>query len=131
MSNLQYTALQIREAAILTNSYVAANTLWLDDNNRSQELNQSVLLVDITLWSLTSVELKIEYSDDWVNFYQQTFIDVSWGTATATAWEYTFGTDGSYEIANPFKCKFIKVSVKGTGTVTGSSCAIKGIIWIA
>ena len=131
MSNLQYTSRQIRNATILTTSYVAADVLWLDDENRSQELNQSVLFLDITLWSLTSVELKIEYSDDWVNYYQQTFIDITWWTATASLWEYTFTADGSYEIANPFKARFLKASVKGTWTVTSSSCAIKGIIWIA
>ena len=131
MSGLQYTARQIRDAAILTTSYVAADILWLDDNNRSQELNQSVLFIDFTIGSLTSLELKIEYSDDGVNYYQQSFIDISWGTATVSLWEYTFTETWSYEIANPFKAKFMKVSVKGTWTVTSSSCAIKWIIWIA
>ena len=131
MSNLQYTAKEIRAAAILTTSYVASTVLWWSDDNRTQELNQSVLLLDITLWSLTSVELKIEYSDDWVNYYQQTFIDISWWTATASLWEYTFTASWAYEISNPFKAKFLRASVKWTGTVTSSSCTIKWIIWIA
>ena len=131
MSNLQYISKTIRSATILTNSYVEWTVLWLDDNNTAQVLNQSVLFLDITLWSLTSVELKIEYSDDWINYYQQTFIDISWWTATASLWEYTFTTDWSYEISNPFKAKYLKASVKGTWTVTWSACWIKGIIWIA
>lgn len=131
MSWLAYTAKQIRTAAILTTNYVASDTIGLDDNNRPQEVNQSILLIDITLWSLTSMELKIEWSDDAVNYYQQSFIDVNGGTTTVSLWEYTFSADGSYEISNPFKARFMKVSVKGTGTVTGSSCAIKGVIWIA
>ena len=131
MSNLQYIAREIRSAAVLTTSYVAADVLWLDDNNRAQELNQSVLFIDLTLWSLTSVELKIEYSDDGVNYYQQTFLDISWGTATASLWEYTFTADWAYEISNPFKAKFMKVSAKWTWTVSWSSCTIKWIIWIA
>jgi hypothetical protein len=131
MTNLQYTTKEIRSATILTNSYVAANVLWQNDNNRIQELNQSVLFIDFTIWSLTSMELKIEYSDDGVNYYQQSFIDVSWGTATVSAWEYTFTASWSYEISNPFKAKFIKISVKWTWTVTWSSCTIKWVIWIA
>ncbi len=131
MSNLQYTAKEIRAAAILTNSYVDSTVLWWVDDNRTQELNQSVLLIDFTIWSLTSMELKIEYSDDGVNYYQQTFIDISWGTATASLWEYTFTASWAYEISNPFKARFLRASVKGTGTVTSSSCTIKGIIGIA
>ena len=131
MSNLQYTAKSVRDAAILTTSYVAWTVLWLDDDNRAQELNQSVLYIDVTLWSLTSVEVKLEYSDDWVNYYQQTFIDISGWTATASLWEYTFTADWAYEIANPFKARNLRVSAKWTWTVTGSSCAIKWIIWIA
>ena len=131
MSNLQYTAKTIRGAAILTASYVAWTVIWQDDNNRIQELNQSVLYIDVTLWSLTSVELKLEYSDDGVNYYQQTFIDISGWTASASLAEYTFTADGGYIIANPFKSKYLRVSAKGSWTVTGSSCAIKGVIWIA
>jgi len=131
MSNLQYTSRQIRDAAILTTSYVSADILWLDDNNTAQTLNQSVLFIDLTIWSLTSMELKIEYSDDSINYYQQSFIDISWGTATVNAGEYTFTASGTYEISNPFKAKYLKASVIGTWTVTGSSCAIKGIIGMA
>lgn len=131
MSNLQYTSRQIRTGAILTTSYVSADVLGLDDNNTAQTLNQSVLLIDLTIWSLTSMELKIEYSDDNINFYQQSFIDISWGTATVSEWEYTFTASGTYEISNPFKARFFKASVKWTWTVTGSSCAVKGIIGMA
>ncbi len=131
MSSLQYTSRQIRDAAILTTSYVAADVLWLDDNNTAQTLNQSVLFIDFTIWSLTSMELKIEYSDDSINYYQQSFIDISGWTATVSSWEYTFTSSGTYEISNPFKAKYFRASIIGTGTVTGSSCAIKGIIGMA
>ena len=131
MSSLQYISRWIRSAAKLTNSYVAADIMGLDDNNRAQELNQSVLFIDFTIWSLTSMELKIEYSDDNINFYQQTFIDISWGTATVSEGEYTFSASGAYEISNPFKARYLRASVKWTGTVTSSSCTIKWIIGIA
>jgi len=131
MSNLQYTAREIRSAAILTASYVAADVLWVDDNNRIQELNQSVLFIDLTIWSLTSMELKLEYSDNGIDFYQQTFLAIDGGTATASLWEYTFTTTGQYEIANPFKAQYVRASVKWTWTATWSSCTINWIIWIA
>lgn len=131
MSNLQYTAKSVRSTAILTNSYVAWTVLWDTEQNRIQELNQCVLFIDFVIWSLTSMELKIEFSDDWINYYQDTFLDISWGTATVSLWEYTFTASGSYNIAAPFKARMIRASVIGTWTVTGSSCAIKGILWIA
>jgi len=131
MNWLHYTARVIRDAAILTTSYVAADVLWLNDNNKAQEANQSVLFIDLTLWSLTSMELKVEFSDDWVNYYQQTFVDVNGWTITPSLWEYTFTADWAYEISNPFKSQNMKISVKGTWTVTSSSCAIKWIIGTA
>lgn len=131
MSTLQYTAKSVRSAAILTTSYVAGTVLWDNDENRIQELNQCVFFIDITLWSLTSVELKLEFSDDGISFYQDTFLDISGWTATASLGEYTFTADGSYNIAAPFKARFVRASVKGTGTVTSSSCAIKWILGIA
>jgi len=130
MSNLQYTALSIRDASILTNSYVASTILWDTEQNRIQELNQCVLFIDFTIGSLTSMELKVEYSDDNINFYQDTFLDISWGTATASLWEYTFTASGAYNIAIPFKARVIRVSVIWTWTATWSSCAIKWILWI-
>ena len=130
MSNLQYTAISIRDASILTNSYVASTILGDTEQNRIQELNQCVLLIDFTIWSLTSLELKIEYSDDNISFYQDTFLDISWGTATASLGEYTFEASGAYNIAVPFKARVIRASVIWTWTVTWSSCAIKWILWM-
>jgi len=131
MSNLPYTAREIRAAAILTNSYVASDVLWWSDNNKSQDYNQSVFFIDFTIGSLTSMEIKIEFSDDWINYYQDTFLDISGWTATASLWEYTFTASWKYNIASPFKAKYVKVSAIGTWTVTSSSCAITWIIGIA
>jgi len=130
MNQNKYTLQSIRAAAILTTSYVAWTVLGQTDSNTNQELNQLVLYIDFTIWSLTSVELKIEFSDDWTNFYQQTFVDISWGTATCTAWEYSYDTAWSYELATPMKAKFVRVSSKGTWTVTSSSLTVQGILWI-
>ena len=131
MNWLAYTSKELRASAILTSSYVAWSVLWLDDKNLAQELNQSVLFIDFTKGSLTSMELKIEFSDDGVKFFQQSFIDISWGTATVSAWEYTFTATGTYEISNPYKARYMRVLVKWTGTATNSACSITWIIGIA
>lgn len=129
MNDLQYISSNIRSSAILTTSYVESSIIWLAAFNSLQTLNQLVLLVDFTIGSLTSMELKIEYSDDGITYFQQTFIDLSWWTASATLWEYTFTATWKYEIATPIKAKYIKVSVKWTWTVTSSLCFIKAIVW--
>jgi len=130
MNQNKYTLQSIRAAAILTTSYVAWTVLGQTDSNTNQELNQLVLYIDFTIWSLTSVELKIEFSDDWVNFYQQVWVDISWWTATCTALEYSFDASWSFELATPMKAKFVRVSSKGTWTVTSSSLTVQGILWI-
>jgi hypothetical protein len=48
MSN-NYTIQTIRDAAILTNSYVAADVIGQTDNNQAQELNQFVAYIDFTI----------------------------------------------------------------------------------
>jgi hypothetical protein len=76
--------------------------------------------------SLTSLQVKVEYSDDGVNFYQDTFVTESGATATCTAGEYTFAPAGNqnFVLALPIQCSAVRVSAKGTGTVTDSSCGI-------
>ena len=127
----KYISKAIRAAAILTGSYVAWTIIWQSDNNNAQELNQLVLYISFTIWSLTSLEVKIEYSDDWVTYYQETFITISGWTSAASLWEYTFTATWNYIIASPFKAKFVKVSSKWTWTATSSSCSIKWILWIS
>jgi len=57
----------IRASAILTNSYVAGTTI----NNANHE-DQLIIYVDFTIGSLTSAELKVEFSDDDITYYQET-----------------------------------------------------------
>lgn len=130
MSN-KYESKLIRASAILTWSYVAATVMWQNDWNQVQELNQFQALIDFTIWSLDSLEVKFEFSDDWVTYFQETFSSISWGTATMTLWEYTFTTSWNFIIASPFKAKFVRVSAKGTWTATGSTLAITWITWIS
>lgn len=113
----------IRSAAILTDSYVAGTVI---DN--AQEYNQLVLLVNWTKGSLTSLELKVEVSVDGTNYFQETASSVSGGTVTIIPKEYTITTTGKSNILIPVSARYIKVSAKGTGTVTSSSLTLVGLL---
>lgn len=131
MASLDYEQIVIRDAAILTNSYVASIVRWIDDNLNLTDKNQVILYLDFTIGSLTSLEIKAEFSPDNVTFYQETSIDITSGTGTVNLFEYTITASGQYRLAIPVKDKYMKVSAKGTGTTTSSSLKITNITWIA
>lgn len=120
-----YVKKAVRAAAILTDSYVAGTVL-----DSTHEYNQLTLLVDFTKGSLTSLEVKVEFSPDNSAYYQETAQSVSSGTATETVLEHTFTATGKYRIPIQINDRYIKVSAKGTGTVTNSSAAIDAILGI-
>lgn len=115
----------IRASAVLTNSYVAGTTL-----SGAQVFSQLVLLVDFTIGSLTSAELKVEFSHDNSTFYQETFSSISAGTDTDTAGEHKFSATGKFCIPIAITAPYIKVSAKGTGTVTNSLMAIEAVFGV-
>lgn len=111
----------VRAALILTTSYVAGTTLA-----DLEGFNQLNIFIKYVKGSLTSLQLKIEFSDDGATFYQETFQSISAGTATETFGEHTFApaADQNFMLAIPIKCSAVRISGKGTGTVTSSSLAI-------
>lgn len=115
LNSQDYALFPVRSSLIVTNSYVAGTTV-----EKRHLKNQLVLLVDVTIGSLTSVEVKLEFSDDNSNFYQETVQSVSGGTLTETLAEHEFTATGLYRVLVPTKDKYIRISTKGTGTVTGS-----------
>ncbi len=116
---LDYEFQSVRAAAVLTTSYVTGTVL-----EQKHDQNQLVLLVNFTIGSLTTAEIRVETSPDNTNFYQETFQSVSGGTATETRGEHTINATGLYRILIPIKDRYIRVSAKGTGTVTNSSMTI-------
>jgi len=118
-----YVKHAVRSAAILTNSYVAGTTL-----SNTHRYNQLLVLVDFTKGSLTSLEVKVEFSADDTTYYQETVATFSAGTSTGVVNEYAITATGKYRLAIPISDRFIKVSVKGTGTVTSSSCTVDAIL---
>src|SRR5689334_20734999 len=114
-----YVKKSVRSAAILTNAYVAGTVL-----DECQNYNQLIVLVDFTKGSLTSMEIKVEFSFDGSTYYQETFQSISAGTATETNGVHTMGSTGKYRISVPILDRYIKISANGTGTVTSSSCTV-------
>lgn len=123
----EYTFVDVRDSAVLTTSYV--NSTAVDYLTVSpQDYNQLNLLVKATLGSLSSIQLKVEFSNDGSTWYQETFENISGGGATLTVGEYTISGDGNYIISIPIKFARIRVSAKGTGTVTNSLLEIKAAL---
>lgn len=118
-----YKSYPVRSSAVLTTSYVAGTVL-----EEIHNYNQLVLLVDFTIGSLTSVELKVEYSYDGTTYVQDSNSAVSGGTTTVTSNEYTKTTTGGFIVKLPILYRYARVSVKGTGTVTSSLCAVTALL---
>ena len=115
----------LRAAAILTNSYVNSSSVAVSEGE-----TQLILLVDATLGSLTSIEVKVEFSDDDSTFFQETFGVMSSGTDTLSLGEHTITADGNYRIPIPIMDRFYRIAAKGTGTVTSSSLAVDGVLGV-
>ena len=73
------------------------------------------------------MEMKVDFSNDGITYFQETSLAISGGTGTVSLFEYTFTATGTYRIAVPIKDRYMKVSVKGTGTVTNSLCQISTV----
>lgn len=129
---MEYTLYNIRPATILTTGYVAGTVIGPTNEGSviPSQANQMIVYASFTIGSLTSAELKIEFSNDGTTYYQQTFTSVSGGTSTASIGNYTWNATGNYRLEIPIKDNYIKISVKGTGTVTSSSMTVDAVIGV-
>lgn len=122
-----YAFESVRSAGVLTNAYVAGEVL--DYSNLNPALrNQLNIYVDFTIGSLTSASLKIEYSHDGSDYYQETFLSILGTAATGSLGVYTLTGTGKYIISIPIKASYIKISAIGTGTVTNSLMKIGAVV---
>lgn len=124
MQPLDYKATEIRSLGALTVSYVPATVIGINSNTTQQLFsdNQSLLYIDINnLGNMTSVEFKIEFSDDNSNWYQESLATITGGVEINTLLEHQVTTVGKYRIATELKDRYLRISFKGTGgTGTGS-----------
>ena len=132
-----YIKRNIRSSAILTGSYVAATVLGAENGTtietrttKPSEYNQLVLFIDFTIGSLTDMRLKIETSPDGTNYYQESVGTITSAVELDEALEHKFTATGKYRLAIPTTDRYIKVSVKGTGTATSSLCAIDAVLGV-
>lgn len=118
----------LRAPAVVTTGYIAATAIapGLSASIRPGNYNQLIIYWDVTLGSLTSAELKVEFSPDGgTTKFQETAEAISGGTATDTVMEHTVTASGKYRLAIPIADRHITISVKGTGTVTNSLVGVK------
>jgi hypothetical protein len=109
----------VREAAILTTSYVTGTTIDTEGIR-----NQLILLVDFTIGSLTDAQIKLEFSRDGSTWYQETFSSISTGTDTLSLGVHKMTATGLYRVSASIMDRYVRVSAIGTGTATSSSLAI-------
>lgn len=133
LNNYDFTPL--RPSTVLTNSYVPLPVLGEYDANNDligqpHLNNQLILYVNLTLGSLTTAELIVEFSDDGINWVQETLdnINLTTGVITEQPSIRTFAASGKYRIPIKINDEHIRVSVHGTGTVSGSLMSVDAII---
>ena len=57
-------------------------------------------------------------------------MSIAGGTVTESLAEHTITASGNYRIAIPMNDRYVKVSAKGTGTVTSSSLGVKAVLGV-
>lgn len=120
--------LNVRDVAVLTTSYIASNVANPNDSSvlfDCSKFDVFNLYLTFTKGSLTTAEVKIEFSADGTNWYQETNSLVSAGTEALTVNEKQLSAKGAYMVKGTINNRYLRVSAKGTGTVTGSSLGIK------
>jgi hypothetical protein len=120
-----FLPVSVRASAVLTDAYVAGTVI---DN--AQEYNQLAILAKWTKGSLTSLEIKVEFSLDGTDYFCPQNGTVSTTTTSLVPNNWTTTTEGNLYIEVPISTRYIKISSKGTGTVTNSLLAVTGLLHV-
>lgn len=141
-----YRYIPIRDVLVLTTSYVIGRIIGQVPSDLASNppdaaylsgpvglQNQLILYVDFTKGSLTTAELIVEFNNDPTDangWYQETEdnIAAATGIITQTNIVRQFAATGKYRIPIKINDQYIRVSIKGTGTVTGSLAKINAVI---
>ena len=122
----------IRSAAILTTSYVASTDVAVGN------ANQVVVGINFTKGSLTTAEIKCQYTRDDTNWLDYTISDTAGGTTSGNeflaklrVWVHQLDASCDVELPVPVKCLRFRVMAKGTGTTTGSSLTLTAVVGVA
>ena len=122
-----YILKNVRSSAVVGTTSMVAGTVI--DNAKFED--EVILLVDFTKGNLTNASIKVEFSPDNTNYYQEVNELMTAGATTyaVVAITHTLNTTGKYRLA-PIKIKdrYIKVSAQGSGDNTNSLLAIDAIV---
>lgn len=111
---------KLRTDAILTTSYV------LTDEARMSGYQSVSIYFNLTQGSLTSFQYRVQWSHNGVDWFDEVTETAVAGVVTDTVLAYTYvftGTDDYYKPL-PYGGAYIRLAVKGTGTVTSSACEV-------
>lgn len=111
----------IRTATALTTSYVDTDFIRMDD------FKSVALMFSIVKGSLTSFQYRVWQSADGVTWYQEATESIAAGIITDAEayYTHTIAADVNYFKTIPFNATYMKLDVKGTGTVTGNTLSVK------
>jgi len=127
-----YNIYPVRSSTILTGSYVVGTVIGPEVLVEDQ--NQLVLYISFTIGALTSGQVKIEFSNDGTNYYQESIADLTttFGTSIEKVLEHSYAASGNYRLPIEVKDRYIKISAKGTGAdATGSLMQIDLVVGTA
>lgn len=113
----------VRTSAVLTGSYVAGTVLKV-----AAQFNELVLYCLYTKGSLDSLQIKVESSLDGTNWVQETNVAISGATGTMNVGEFSTTDNANFKITIPMTANQVRVSAKGTGTVTSSLLQIDAML---
>lgn len=112
---------KLRSTSALTTSYVDTDTVKL------APYSNITLLFELTKGGLTSFEYKVLQSYDGYNWFTEAAEAVTSTVITdyIIYYQRTFsGSSEKYFKTISFYANYVKLQVKGTGTASGSSCAV-------
>ena len=121
----------VRASAVLTTSYVGTTPVDV------RECNQANVFVAFTKGSLTTAEVKFQYSNNYDpvaltgDWFDYPFSDTSNATTSTTerlvpllSYVHQMSATFSSTIAVPLRGRWFRAAVKGTGTLTNSLMAV-------
>lgn len=122
-----YQDVTLFTGVLATNSYVFSPTVSLGVGGTP---NQMCIYPTVTLGTLTSVQLKVQFSDDNVNWFDQSLDNVAGATiAAGVATVATNSFERSLVQSEAIFVqlglnRYLRIGYKGTGVVTGSALTL-------
>jgi len=113
--------------AILSTSEEDEDNEYID----AHDCNKLVLYFDVTLGSATLIEVKIFFSDDTATWHQRTSEALVGGVNTLAVYYESMAAAGQYRLPITIMDRYIKVQVRATGNVAGSSLTAKAFVGTA